>query len=72
MKNGHIQLNIRTPKEIININKVTKTEKEFDTVKFFREVKVKIAKETKGMNFAELKECIYKRQLRKQSILPIL
>ena len=71
MKNGHIQLNIRTPKEIININKVTKTEKEFDTVKFFREVKVKIAKEAKGMNFAELKECIYKRLLLKQSVLPI-
>ena len=53
------------------MNKVAKTEKEFDTVKFFREVKVKIAKETVGMNFAELKEYINKRQLRKQSILPI-
>ena len=40
------------------MNKVKKEEKEFDTVKFFREVKVKIAKETEGMNFAELKEYI--------------
>ena len=28
------------------MNKVNKTEKDFDTVKFFREVKTKIAKET--------------------------
>jgi hypothetical protein len=28
-------------------------EKEFDTVKFFRAVKEKIAAETKGMTFAE-------------------
>lgn len=34
-------------------NKPNPTEKEFDTVKFFREVKEKIAKETKGMTFAE-------------------
>jgi len=39
-------------------------EKEFDTVKFFREVKEKIAKETSGMTFAELKEYIEKRKLR--------
>jgi hypothetical protein len=30
-------------------------EKEFDTVKFFREVKKKIANETKGMTFVEFK-----------------
>ena len=53
------------------MNKVTKPKKEFDTVKFFREVKVKIAKETEGMSFAELKEYINNRQLRKQPILPI-
>ena len=53
------------------MNKVIKAEKEFDTVKFFREVKVKIAKETEGMNFVELKEYINKRQLRKQPILPM-
>lgn len=39
-------------------------EKEFDTVKFFREVKEKIAKETAGMTFAELKAYMEKRKLR--------
>ncbi len=39
-------------------------EKEFDTVKFFRAVKEKIAKETKGMTFAEFKEYIGKRKLK--------
>lgn len=38
--------------------------KEFDTVKFFRTVKEKIAKETKGMTFAEFKEYISKRKLK--------
>ncbi len=39
-------------------------EKDFDTVKFFRAVKEKIAKETQGMTFAEFKEYISKRQLK--------
>ena len=39
-------------------------EKEFDTVKFFRAVKDKIAKETQGMTFAEFKEYIAKRKLK--------
>lgn len=39
-------------------------EKEFDTVKFFRAVKEKIAKETKGMTFSEFKEYISKRKLK--------
>ena len=38
--------------------------KEFDTVKFFRAVKEKIAIETKGMTFAEFKEYISKRKLK--------
>jgi hypothetical protein len=46
------------------MTKRTKTEKEFDTVQFFREVKSKIAKETANMTFAELKAFINKRQLR--------
>jgi len=41
-----------------------KTEKEFDTVKFFREVKEKIAKETQGMTFSEFKEYINRRKLK--------
>jgi hypothetical protein len=53
------------------MTKRTKTEKEFDTVQFFREVKSKIAKETANMTFAELKAFINKRQLHKQSIVPI-
>lgn len=40
------------------------TEKEFDTVKFFREVKEKIALETKGMTFFEFKEHINRRKLK--------
>ncbi len=39
-------------------------EKEFDTVKFFREVKEKIAKETKGMTFAEFKELLNQRKVK--------
>jgi len=39
-------------------------EKEFDTVKFFRAVKEKIAAETKGMTFAEFKQYINNRKLK--------
>ena len=39
-------------------------EKEFDTVKFFRAVKEKIANETKGMTFAEFKQYISNRKLK--------
>ena len=39
-------------------------EKEFDTVKFFRAVKEKIAKETKGMTFTEFKQYINNRKLK--------
>lgn len=45
-------------------NKPNTIEKEFDTVKFFREVKEKIAIETKGMTFAELKEFLNRRKLK--------
>lgn len=38
--------------------------KEFDTVKFFRAVKEKIAYETKGMTFAEFKQYISNRKLK--------
>jgi len=46
------------------MDKNNKTEKELDTVKFFREVKEKIAKETKGMTFAEFKEYLKQRKLK--------
>ncbi len=39
-------------------------EKEFDTVKFFRAVKEKIATETKGMTFIEFKQYISNRKLK--------
>lgn len=45
-------------------NKLKSPEKEFDTVKFFREVKEKIAKETKGMTFDEFKEYLNRRKLK--------
>ena len=40
-----------------------KTEKDFDTVKTFRAIKEKIAKETEGMNFKPLKAYLSKRKL---------
>ena len=40
------------------------TEKEFDTVKFFREVKEKISKETQGMSFLEFKEYLNSKKLK--------
>ena len=40
-----------------------KTEKSFDTVKVFREIKEKIAKETEKMNFAEFKDYLNKNKL---------
>ncbi len=45
-------------------NKQNNQEEEFNTVKFFREVKEKIAKETKGMTFAEFKEYLNRRKLK--------
>ncbi|MCC6287964.1 MAG: hypothetical protein IT249_08765 [Chitinophagaceae bacterium] len=47
-----------------NKEQINAKEKEFDTVKFFRAVKEKIAKETQGMTFAEFKEYISKRKLK--------
>jgi hypothetical protein len=46
------------------MNKTNKIKKEFDTVKFFREVKEKIAKETHGMTFAEFKAHINCRKIK--------
>jgi hypothetical protein len=42
-----------------------KIEKTFDTVKVFRAIKEKIAKETEKMNFAEFKEYLNKNQIAK-------
>jgi len=41
-----------------------KPKKTFDTVKFFRAEKEKIAKETEGMSFSELKEYLNKRKIK--------
>ena len=46
------------------MNKVNTLEKEFDTVKFFRAVKEKIANDTKDMTFLELKAYLSKRKLK--------
>ncbi|MCF8236171.1 MAG: hypothetical protein K9G67_14355 [Bacteroidales bacterium] len=46
------------------MSKKNKKEKEFDTVKFFREVKERIAEETKGMTFTEFKEYLNRRKLK--------
>ncbi len=42
---------------------IIKKEKPFDTVKVFREIKEKIAKETEKMTFAEFKEYLNKNKL---------
>ena len=41
----------------------SKKEKAFDTVKVFREIKEKIAKETEKMTFVEFKEYLNKNKL---------
>lgn len=46
------------------MNNVNTLEKEFDTVKFFRAVKEKIAKETQDMTFEELKAHLKNRKLK--------
>ena len=46
------------------MNKVNTLEKEFDTVKFFRAVKEKIAIETQDMTFLELKTYLSKRKIK--------
>lgn len=40
-----------------------KIEKDFDTVKTFREIKTKISNEIKGMNFEQLKAYFEKTKL---------
>jgi hypothetical protein len=46
------------------MSKVNTLNKEFDTVKFFREVKEKISKETQNRRFLELKAYLNKRKLK--------
>jgi|TARA_R100000789_G_C2935718_1_gene130536 hypothetical protein len=46
------------------MSKSEKKEKAFDTVKYFRNVKEKIAKDTEGMTYAEFKEYLNKRKLK--------
>jgi len=41
----------------------SKTEKQFDSVKTFRAIKEKIAKETESMNLKQLKAYLSKRKL---------
>lgn len=41
-----------------------KTKKSFDTVKTFREIKDKISKEIKGMNYEQLQAYLEKRKLK--------
>lgn len=40
-----------------------KTEKEFDSVEFFREIKTRISKKIYGKSLVEIKEYFRKRQL---------
>ena len=50
-------------KKLCIIKTTNKKEKTFDTVKVFREIKEKIAKETEKMTFAEFKEYLNKNKL---------
>ena len=51
--------------------KKTTNEKEFDTVKIFREIKEKISKEIKDMSYEELMEYFEKTKLKAvQNYLP--
>ena len=45
-----------------------KKEKTFDTVKVFRAIKEKIAKETENMTFKQFKEYVNKNQLTKEEL----
>ena len=38
--------------------------KDFDTVKIFREIKIKISKEIQGMNFEQVKQHLDKTKLK--------
>ena len=42
----------------------SKKQKEFDAVKFMRQVRDSISKETEGMNFEQLKKYFEQRRLR--------
>ncbi len=46
------------------MSKPIKITKEFDTVKFFRDVKEKVARETKEMTFSEFKEYLNRRTIK--------
>ena len=48
----------------LNSNQESNLEENFDTVKFFREVKEKIAKETYGMSFPEFKQYLDNRSFK--------
>lgn len=51
-------------KKLFNMKTKIKVEKTFDTVKVFRSIKVKIAKETAQMNFDQFKVYLKKNQLK--------
>jgi hypothetical protein len=57
-------MTLNLKKKLFNMNESKTIEKEFDTVNFFREVKEKIALETKNMSFKEFKSYLSKRKLR--------
>jgi hypothetical protein len=50
-------------KKLYTMKPIIKKEKKFDTVKVFREIKERIAKETEKMTFAEFKEYLNKNKL---------
>jgi hypothetical protein len=55
-------------KKLYIMKQIIKKEKTFDTVKVFREIKEKIAKETEKMTFAEFKEYLNKNKLQPEKL----
>lgn len=51
-------------KKLLIMKTKVKIEKTFDTVKVFRAIKEKIAKETEQMNFDQFKEYLKKNQIK--------
>ena len=51
-------------KKLLAMKTTDKKIKDFDTVKFFREIKNKVSKDIQGMNFEQLKQYLDKTKLK--------
>lgn len=68
MKLGYSAIEIRSPKDIIGYEDEQQIkEKEFDTVKTFREIKEKISKDIYGMTLPQIQEYLRQQKLKASS-----